>query len=159
MSTRKNNTTNRTHSSTWLFILGFLWLLLAGSVLTYQTIQPGVIQITWNTETEIETAGFHLYRSQSPDGDFVQVTDRMILAKGDALSGASYTFIDEEVKPGQTYYYLVEEIEKNAAVNRYEDDISSYTVPRTAWWAVLLTAVSLVAGLGLIVMGIRDRNQ
>jgi hypothetical protein len=151
-------TTNQNSSSGWLIFMGMLWLLLAVFLLYYQFVQPAAITVEWNTETELQTAGFHLYRSQSPDGEFERVTDKLIPSQGDAVSGASYTFTDANVEPGVTYYYVLEEIEHDSSTNRYEADMFSHTVPSMAWWAIVLTAVSTLAGLALMFMGLRERK-
>lgn len=150
--------TKSQRSSNLLFILGGLWLLLAAWLLYYQLNQSASIQIEWDTATELETAGFNLYRSPTAGGEFVRINDKLIPSQGGALTGAAYTYDDKSVAAGETYYYLLEEVEVDASTNRYEDDIFSYTVPSVAWWAVVLTAVSLLAGLALIVMGIRERR-
>ncbi len=152
-------TTNQNSSSGWLIFMGALWLLLAAFLLYYQFVQPAAISVEWSTETELQTAGFHLYRSQSPDGKFERVTEKLIPSQGDAVSGAVYTFTDSDVKRGETYYYVLEEIEHNASANRHEEDMFSHTIPSMAWWAIVLTAVSILAGLALIFMGLQERKN
>jgi hypothetical protein len=139
-----------------MLIIGSLWLFLAAWLLYYQ-MNPS-IQVEWNTATELETAGFNLYRSPGSGAEFVRINDKLIPNAGDSVSGADYTFTDKDVAAGETYFYLLEEVELDATANRYEDDIFSYTVPTVTWWAVLLTAVSLLAGLALIILGIRERK-
>lgn len=139
-------------------MIGSLWLILAVWLLYYQLNQANSIQIEWDTATELETAGFNLYRSPSADGEFIRINDKLIPSQGDGLTGAAYTYDDQSVVGGETFYYLLEEVELDASTNRYESDIFSYTVPSVTWWAVVLTAVSLLAGLALIIMGIRERR-
>lgn len=150
--------TKSQNSSNWLFIIGGLWLILAVWLLYYQLNQAASIQIEWDTATELNTAGFNLYRSPAVDGDFSRINDKLIPSRGDGLTGAAYTYSDQSVTGGETYYYLLEEVELDASTNRYESDIFSYTVPAVTWWAVVLTAVSLLAGLALIIIGIRERR-
>ena len=141
-----------------LFIIGSLWLILAVWLLYYQLNQSTSIQIEWDTATELETAGFNLYRSPTADGEFVRINDKLIPSQGDGLTGASYMYRDKSVTAGETFYYLLEEVELDASINRYESDIFSYMAPSVTWWAVVLTAVSLLAGLALIIMGVRERR-
>jgi hypothetical protein len=141
-----------------LFVIGSLWLLLAAWLLYYQLNQSASIQVEWNTATELDTAGFNLYRSPAADGEFMRINDKLIPSRGDGVSGASYTYSDKSITGGETYYYLLEEVELDASTNRYESDIFSYTVPVVTWWAVVLTAVSLLAGLALILIGIREHK-
>ena len=59
----------------------------------------------------MDTAGYNILRSDSPDGPFTQVNQSMIPTAGDTLTGGEYAFTDQTVSPGQSYYYQLEEIE------------------------------------------------
>lgn len=151
--------THNPSSTKWLLLIGSLWLVLAVALLIYQLVAPPKVRITWETATELQTAGFNLYRSTSPDGEFEQVNrDQLIPSQGTTTSGASYTYVDSQVKAGETYYYLLEEIELDASSNRYEEDMFTYAVPRVTWWAVVLTAISLLVGLALLITGFRENK-
>lgn len=147
--------------SSRLFIaLGVLWLVLGAAHFAYQLANP-TVEVNWETATEMQTAGFNLYRSSTPVGDFMLLNQEagLIPSQGEGLTGASYTYIDDSVDVGNTYYYLLEEVEFNQNVNRYEDDLFAYTVPYVTIWTAVLTAVSVVVGLALLVTGLReDRN-
>lgn len=148
--------TNTKSSSSLMVMMGIFWLLLAGALLFYQLANPVTVKVEWETATELDTAGFFLYRSQTADGEFDLVNDTLIDSQGSAVSGAAYSYVDRDVEPGQTYFYVLEEVQTNAAVNRYEEDMFSYTVPRVTWWAVVLTAVTVLVGLALLVTGLRE---
>ena len=65
--------------------------------------------IVWQTATEIDNAGFNIYRALSSDGPWLRVNSALIAAEGDPVSGADYTFIDT---PGRgTFYYRLEDID------------------------------------------------
>lgn len=154
-----SQTTMESHSnrsSRLLIVMGILWLGLAGALIFYQLANPASVTIQWNTETELDTAGFYLYRSESADGEYTLINEQLIDSEGNAVSGASYTFDDENVEAGKTYYYLLEEIQNDGKANRYEDDKFSYTVPGLSWWAVILAAAAIIVGLGLLVVGFRE---
>lgn len=152
--------TGRNGSSTWLLIvMGMLWLLFAIGMPLYQLNRAGSIEINWDTETEQQTAGFYLYRSELEDSGFVRITDTLIPAAGSAVSGASYAYIDENVSSGVTYYYLLEEIENDASAHRYEDDKFSHTVSAITWWVLLLSGGSAVIGCALLIMGIKEKRR
>lgn len=146
-------------SSNWLIYTGILWLILAIFLLIYQAANPASVRVEWETATELNTAGFQLYRSNLPFGEFDLITPELIPANGDSVSGASYTFVDENVEAGETYFYVLEEVEFDSSTNRYEEDMFSYTVPRIALWAVLLSGISALAGVALLVTGLRERKQ
>ncbi|MCA9950897.1 MAG: hypothetical protein KDE48_14700 [Anaerolineales bacterium] len=156
-------TTQANHSNSsvkLLMVLGVLWLLLAAALLFYQVAAPPQVEITWETATEQDTVGFYLYRSSDPEGEFTLInSDKMISSLGSPVSGANYTYFDDEVTAGQTYYYVLEEVEFDATRNRYEDDMFAYEVPKMSWWVVVLTAASVIIGLALLIAGLKeDRN-
>ena len=68
------------------------------------------IILTWTTGTEIDNAGFIVYRY---DGNERKPISRLIEPKGDAPSGASYRFVDGNVRPGVTYRYWLVDIDTN----------------------------------------------
>ncbi len=80
-----------------------LLLMLAGMVWASGPVnqdQPGrPIIVRWSTESEVNTAGFNIYRS---------------------LRGGTYVFTDTNVIAGQSYWYELEEVELGGQVNRLE---------------------------------------
>ncbi len=79
-------------------------------------VRDGVVELRWSAALEVDTWGYHLWRSV--DGrreNAVRLTESPILA-GSAADG-TYTFVDEsaelEVKPGErarTYTYWLQEV-------------------------------------------------
>ncbi|MCX5885086.1 MAG: DUF1566 domain-containing protein [Proteobacteria bacterium] len=69
--------------------------------------------LKWTTESEIDNAGFNLYRAESEEGEYVKINTSLILAEGSPTQGATYQFIDEGVKNRTTYYYKLEDIDLN----------------------------------------------
>lgn len=69
----------------------------------------GRAMIIWETATEIDNAGFNLYRAASPAGPWVQINSALIGAEGDSVSGAHYSFVDT---PGRgIFYYRLEDVD------------------------------------------------
>lgn len=67
------------------------------------------IVVTWGTETEVDTILFRLWRSTRPDPDSAtQVAQEG--ARGSAVTGSSYEYVDDDLNPGQTYYYWLYEV-------------------------------------------------
>ena len=151
----------RIGSSRWLIIIGFLWISLAVALLLYQFYGQRDVNVEWNTATEIDTAGFFLYRSNSPDGEFTLINKEgeLIPSQGNAFSGATYLFTDENVEPGETYYYLIEEVEYDLTSRRYEDQMIAYEVPQVDWWAIALAAISVFVGPIMILAGLRESRN
>lgn len=69
----------------------------------------GGVSLAWETGTEVENAGFNLYRALLKDGPYSKINDALITAQGDPVSGASYSFLDT---PGYgTFYYKLEDMD------------------------------------------------
>lgn len=136
-----------------LVVLGVLWIALGGYILMQQFASPKTITITWVTETEYDTAGFNIYRSANPEGEFQQVNAQLIPSQADPASGASYEYIDSNVTAGETYYYKLEDVEYSNI--RQQHEVISQQAPRVQVWALILAAVSFLLGLGLISTGIK----
>jgi len=70
--------------------------------------------LRWVTGTEIGTAGFDLYRSETPDFEsYEKVNPRIIEPTGSPVAGAEYEVLDRSVRPGTLYYYFLVEIDVN----------------------------------------------
>jgi hypothetical protein len=145
-------------SSGGLITVGILWIGFAGAMLIMQWYGSRNASVQWDTATEVNTAGFYLYRSTSPEGEFILVNKvgELIPSQGNAFSGATYEFTDENVVPGETYYYVVEEVEYDLTSHRYYDEMISYTVPHIQWWAIVLIVLSAFIGPTLLITGWRE---
>lgn len=83
-------------------------LVLAGCT----ALQPATTSVTieWTTETEVDVAGFNLYRGESPDGPFQRINEHLIPGSSDPLLGGHYAYTDTEVEAGKTYFYKLEDV-------------------------------------------------
>jgi hypothetical protein len=71
------------------------------------------VALAWATASEIDNAGFNLYRAESADGKYTKINPSLIPAQGSTTSGATYQFIDNDVRNRKTYYYKLEDIDLN----------------------------------------------
>jgi hypothetical protein len=69
--------------------------------------------IQWNTEAEVDNAGFNIYRAESETGNYIKINDSSIPSEGSTIQGAFYEFVDKDVKNRRTYYYKLEDIDLN----------------------------------------------
>ena len=83
--------------------------------LSYFNAKPSgkKVFLVWETKSEIDNLGFNIYRSETEDGEYVKINKKLIPAKGNGIKGASYKLSDKNVKPGRTYYYKLEDIDRN----------------------------------------------
>ena len=69
------------------------------------------IILEWTTASEIDNAGFNVYRAKSEYGEYVKINSSLIPAQGTSTSGATYQYVDSGVKNRTTYYYKLEDID------------------------------------------------
>jgi hypothetical protein len=110
-----------------------------------QFLIPTKIEINWETETEFNTAGFNIYKSEDKIGPFEQINSSLIPSSSDAATGGSYSFVDENVRRDQTYYYRLEDVEFDNSKELHEQ--ISITAPNLSWIAIVLASLSIVTGL------------
>jgi hypothetical protein len=86
------------------------------------------VTLAWETGTEVDNAGFNLWRGEVADGPYTQLNDALIPAEGDAVSGASYTYTDTDVVKGVTYYYKLEDMDIHG-VSTFHGPVSATPSP------------------------------
>jgi len=75
---------------------------------------PAGVSLAWETGTEIDNAGFNLYRATAEAGPYHKINPALIPAKGSAVGGASYSYLDTgATAENSTYYYKLEDIDFN----------------------------------------------
>lgn len=117
--------------------------LFLAAILTACAATPARVVVEWTTATEINTAGFNLYRGERAEGPFAKVNVELVAASPDPLVGGKYRYEDTTVAPGQTYYYELEDVEYGGTTTRHGPIV--ITAPG-GFGAVELGAVALSAG-------------
>lgn len=105
---------------------------------------PARIIVEWTTATEINTAGFNLYRGESVQGPFAKVNDQLIAASPDPVTGGKYKFEDTTVEAGKTYFYQLEDVEFGGKTARHGPLV--ITAPGG------IGVVEIVLGVGVVVL-------
>jgi hypothetical protein len=85
------------------------------------TAEPssGAVTLKWQTESEIDNSGFNLYRAESKSGTYTKINVTLIPAEGSPSEGASYSFVDSDVKNRRAYYYMLEDVDSSGATTRH----------------------------------------
>ncbi|MGB8646481.1 MAG: hypothetical protein WCF84_14680 [Anaerolineae bacterium] len=107
------------------------------------------VRLEWTTVSELNTAGFNLYRSEYPEGPYVRINGPLIPASANAVIGSSYAYADTQVVPGRTYYYQLEDVELTGTGTRHP--IARVEVPAAA---TLDNLPLLGLGLGAAVLAL-----
>jgi len=147
-----------THRIAWLICA---LLALAGLTLGYRAYArraAATVVVEWSTASELDTAGFNLYRSDSPDGPFARVNRELIPASPDPLLGGSYSFTDTDVVAGHTYYYQLEDVETSGTTTRHGPiEVRAEAGARGAMWMAIVLIAMALTGFGLLTLSNRWR--
>lgn len=108
------------------------------------------VLVEWNTASEINTAGFYLYRSNNPTGPFEKVNEELIPASRDSHLGGSYAYKDTNVKPGEKYYYQLWDIDFNG--NSTTHGPIEVEAGRGNLWIVFLAVAVIIIGILVLVL-------
>ena len=68
------------------------------------------VVLKWTTESELDNAGFNIYRSESQTGEFVLVNVDLIQGAGTTAERQQYEWKDTTAKPNVSYYYQIEDV-------------------------------------------------
>ena len=81
-------------------------------VVSFQATREGItVLLSWETASEVDNEGFHLWRAGEGDEEFLRITEGLIPSEGGAVGGATYERIDGDVTPGMTYRYRLEAVD------------------------------------------------
>jgi hypothetical protein len=143
-----------------LVLIMLLGVFLAGSLyLAWQGSRQTSVLVEWETASELDTAGFNLYRGPNTGGPFERVNDELIPTKGDPLSGGNYTYEDTSVRAGRVVYYQLEEVRLDGSSQRF----GPISVEARAWVPVLavpaLAIISLILALTLVWNSVLRRRR
>ena len=70
-------------------------------------------ELNWQTASEVDNLGFKVLRSASAQGPFEIITETMI----PTAAGGCYSWVDDTVQPGLTYYYKLRDMDRNGKSN------------------------------------------
>ena len=147
----------------WRRLLLLLWAALAIAALalgvqSWRASRGATIVVEWSTASELDTAGFNLYRSQTESGPFTRVNPSLIPGSADPLTGGNYQFADHQVTPGVTYFYQLEEVETSGTIARH-GPIQVQADAGGRMELVLAAALTLAAFLGLAWQALPRRSS
>ncbi len=71
------------------------------------------ILLEWETLSEMDNAGFSIWRSTSKGEGYVKINPVLITAEGGPTERAVYSYLDTSVQSGENYSYRLEDIDTN----------------------------------------------
>lgn len=105
-------------------------------------VVAGVVELSWVTAAEVDTAGFNVVRSAELNGVYEQLNAQLIGSTASAGSGSSYTFSDTPALG--VWYYAVEDVSTDGTVTQHP----AVKVSTLAPTAVSLTGLNGDLGAG-----------
>lgn len=129
----------------WLFSFLFIVGGILLGVFAWRVYQVTEITIDWSTASEMDIAGFNIYRGTSSTGPFERINPVLILAASDPLVGADYTYKDLGVRAGKIYYYNLEEIKLDSTAS-IQGQIA-VAARHGGFWEGLAAVLLLFAGI------------
>ncbi len=148
----------RSRISGWMRRVGIvafvsLVFLGIGVALLFLDISPVVV--SWETASEVGTAGFNIYRTPAWDSATpelpVKVNSTLIPAEGDEMVGAAYRFADSDasLRPWRRYRYQIEEVEWDGSATLYPETVTVKAgLPRT--WTRIEGGILIGLALALL---------
>ena len=107
----------------YAFIPGHQVMVIAATAVELVSLNAvgldGAVELTWETGSEMDNLGFHLYRSLSEEGPYERITASLIPGLGSSPAGARYRYVDTGLANGVPYFYELEDIETTGKLERH----------------------------------------
>lgn len=85
-----------------------------------ETAEDGVM-LRWRTASELNCAGFYVYRSDGEDGSFERISG-LIPSPGNNSSGGGYRFLDAGANPGNAYRYRLTWLDADTGSEQFVEE-------------------------------------
>ena len=121
---------------------------------TVATLGPGAVTLTWDPSTAPDLAGYFVFRSESPEGPFVQLN-------ADPLRNTTY--VDAGLLPGHAYYYYVVAVDQSGNASQPSPTASGaagLAPPEPFNWLAIRWAFAPVStGLVLAILAVLSSRE
>ena len=114
--------------------------------------QADRVVVSWETVSEIDNAGFTLYRGLLDDGGDQALLANVPSQSPGSTQGAAYSYVDAAVEPGQTYWYWLEDVDLAGATTLHgpvSATVQTPTAVSLAGFEAVQSANRSIAGLAL----------
>ena len=88
------------------------------------------VTLRWKARAEKNVYGYLVYRSDRREGPFIRISAIVPVAGGEPESVHAYTYRDENVAPGKTYYYYLDLLTVEGLKTRFSGVISRRVAAR-----------------------------
>ena len=144
-----------------IYWIVYCLLMLLGAIViglsAWEQMHRSTVLVEWSTSSELNTAGFNVYRLNEAGDQPIKLNEHIIPAAPDPLVGGDYVFKDENMLPGQTFYYRLEEVEIGGGTREF-GPIEVYT-KKGGRLELALSIVFLILFFVGVVMLIRSGKE
>lgn len=77
------------------------------------------IWLNWSTQASTENLGFDILRSSSEMGEYALLNENVIPVSTNSNEIHNYSFVDQDVEPGETYYYKIADVSLSGETTMY----------------------------------------
>jgi hypothetical protein len=74
----------------------------------------GAVRVEWETASELENLGFHVYRGLSGSGPWTRLNTSLISGLGSSAVGRAYSWLDSGLTNGVRYFYRLEDVDASS---------------------------------------------
>ena len=76
--------------------------------------RDAAVELAWQTGSELDNLGFHLYRGPSQDGPWTRIDPALIPGLGSSATGKAYSYRDAGLQNGTRYFYRLEDVDASS---------------------------------------------
>jgi hypothetical protein len=87
----------------------------------------------WSTGSERDNAGFYLVKSEYYDKGYTLVNNKIIPAKGSAVDGYDYSYIDQNIKSNTVYFYWLVDVNFDGTLTIHGPAYTIYESEDSFW--------------------------
>ena len=68
------------------------------------------VVLDWETASELDNSGFNIFRSSQENSGYYIINEELIEGAGNSSTKRSYQYIDDQVAPGNQYWYKLQDV-------------------------------------------------
>ncbi len=108
---------------------GPVGLVVAVELASFTAIsEKGSVRLEWMTLSEQDNFGFHVHRAEAEPGPYVCISEQIIPGAGTSSEPHHYSYVDEAVQAGLTYWYRLADVDVTGGVTMH-GPVSVVVVP------------------------------
>ncbi|MBN1997768.1 T9SS type A sorting domain-containing protein [candidate division KSB1 bacterium] len=97
---------------------------------TFKAIpQNNGVRLEWVTQSETNNMGFFIYRSDSKNGNYININSYIISGAGNSAVEKTYSFMDHNIEANKTYFYKLADVSYDGQIKMHGPVEATALVP------------------------------